>query len=600
VSASKAGAKKRYEVYRELPGEDTYGWFLNCPDDAFRTAALTLNQRIQQFGAESREVRSWAEAQEQVFANCAQGAVTPVPAPADIDPLIRADRTYQIAAAHFYTGDFDAAEAGFSEIAEDASSPWHDIAPYLVARTLIRKATLSGGYRQFDVATMTRAEDQLKRIAEDPQLETVHGAAERLLSYVRIRLHPEERLRELGAAILRPGAGETLRNDLEEYAYLLKRVHDKEPADFTDWHTLAAAAKVGPNSPGYATVAYHRLRLMVDSGREEEARRQLETLLVQQGERLPISSRNLFLALRLRLARDLDEFLKYSVHEIAGSTYYYGEDMESPNYGTSEKDSGPKSRRFSFDPAAAQFLNEQMPLGLLAQVATSGRFPQHIRRDLVQGAWVRAVILGNDGLAQRLLPALGRHVPEVKGALNTYRSATSPEARRFAAAFALLRNPGLRPYVTSGFGRDTPVGKIDSLRENWWCSLAVDARFDVPNYLKFRIVDWSRDWLKGIYPEDDEALPRFLSQGQRSTVGEELRMLRSLGAAPNYLSRQVIEWAKKNPDDPRVPQALHLAVRSTRYGCADADTSKFSKAAFQLLHRHYPKSQWAKKTKYWY
>jgi hypothetical protein len=49
-----------------------------------------------------------------------------------------------------------------------------------------------------------------------------------------------------------------------------------------------------------------------------------------------------------------------------------------------------------------------------------------------------------------------------------------------------------------------------------------------------------------------------------------------------------------------VPEALHLAVKSTRFGCTGADTGKFSKVAFDLLHNRYPKSPWAQKTKYWY
>jgi hypothetical protein len=59
-------------------------------------------------------------------------------------------------------------------------------------------------------------------------------------------------------------------------------------------------------------------------------------------------------------------------------------------------------------------------------------------------------------------------------------------------------------------------------------------------------------------------------------------------------------WAQRTSDDPRVPEALHLAVRATRFGCTDADTGTFSKAAFDLLHQRYPKSSWAQKTKYWY
>jgi hypothetical protein len=44
----------------------------------------------------------------------------------------------------------------------------------------------------------------------------------------------------------------------------------------------------------------------------------------------------------------------------------------------------------------------------------------------------------------------------------------------------------------------------------------------------------------------------------------------------------------------------HLAVRATRYGCTDDETSQWSSKAFQLLRRRYPKSEWAAKTKYHY
>ena len=55
-----------------------------------------------------------------------------------------------------------------------------------------------------------------------------------------------------------------------------------------------------------------------------------------------------------------------------------------------------------------------------------------------------------------------------------------------------------------------------------------------------------------------------------------------------------------NPHDPQVPEALHFAVRSTRYGCNSDDDSKLSHQAFRLLHERYPASKWAKATPFWY
>ena len=92
----------------------------------------------------------------------------------------------------------------------------------------------------------------------------------------------------------------------------------------------------------------------------------------------------------------------------------------------------------------------------------------------------------------------------------------------------------------------------------------------------------------------------FLTDSQRATAEKQYARLTAFGAAPNYISQQVIQWATKNPADPRVPEALHLAVKSTRYGCSDKQTGRWSKAAYDLLHKQYPKSVWAKRTPYWF
>jgi hypothetical protein len=93
--------------------------------------------------------------------------------------------------------------------------------------------------------------------------------------------------------------------------------------------------------------------------------------------------------------------------------------------------------------------------------------------------------------------------------------------------------------------------------------------------------------------------PEFLKPSQ-SLATTQFAALQALGVAPNYLCRIAIEWTEKNPDDPRSPEALHLAVRSTRYGCTDDQTGRWSKAAYDLLHRKYPNTTWARNTKYWF
>jgi hypothetical protein len=49
-----------------------------------------------------------------------------------------------------------------------------------------------------------------------------------------------------------------------------------------------------------------------------------------------------------------------------------------------------------------------------------------------------------------------------------------------------------------------------------------------------------------------------------------------------------------------VPEALHLVVKATRFGCTDDATGRYSRDAFQLLHKKYEDTKWAKITPFWY
>src|ERR1044071_4716593 len=129
-------------VYRSREKPNEYENYLNCQKDAFDTAIATLNERIAKYGADSSATKTWVAAQDQVFSNCGGDSVIPEPLPSDADALLRADRVYQIAAANFYAGNHDEALKGFETIAADNRSPWQRNAVYLIARVLVRKASL--------------------------------------------------------------------------------------------------------------------------------------------------------------------------------------------------------------------------------------------------------------------------------------------------------------------------------------------------------------------------------------------------------------------------------------------------------------------------
>ena len=179
-----------------------------------------------------------------------------------------------------------------------------------------------------------------------------------------------------------------------------------------------------------------------------------------------------------------------------------------------------------------------------------------------------------------------------------YSTAGTREERRFAAVFLMLRHPGLKPYAARGVARKTPLGRIDELRDNWWCSFGAKPEPDTFNY--YNIGAPFPEPLKCVYPGGKVDPPSFLTASERQAAEREWKKLAALPTAPSYLSRAVIDWALRYPSDPRIPYALHLAVKSTRYGCTDATTSEVSKKAFEILHRKYPGSDWAKQTKYYF
>ena len=70
-------------------------------------------------------------------------------------------------------------------------------------------------------------------------------------------------------------------------------------------------------------------------------------------------------------------------------------------------------------------------------------------------------------------------------------------------------------------------------------------------------------------------------------------------AATTSFGPRVIRYAKDNLDDPRVPRTLHRLVFATRYACYTAP-GDISRAAYALLHKNFPNSEWAEKTPYWF
>ena len=350
-----------------------YQTYPNCLPDAFRTAALTLKDRAQRFGEASKDVHEWLAGQDTVFENCGNSLQIPAAVPEDSPQWLKADRQYQIAAAYFYSSQFDQAAQQFDRIAADQNSPWRAIAPYLAARAFIRKATVKQEEADIDPSALQEARERLLKLMNDSRRREIHPAATKMLALVDLKLNPQDRMRQLSTALSGPAPDPNWLQDMIDYKFGWssqpalqnqeqangqKQANPKSPEqrdDLSDWITTfqskdkdsgryavnrwrkdhampwlvaaiarvnageagagevaQAASQIGANSPAYPTVTYHRIRLLMQAAQYRQALALYEQAVPRLEKTLTASSLNMFLDLRTGLAASPQDFFAHA------------------------------------------------------------------------------------------------------------------------------------------------------------------------------------------------------------------------------------------------------------------------------------------------
>lgn len=616
--------------------EATNSFELNCAEDAYRTAVYTLDNRIRRFGLRSTAVRDWTSAQNAVFANCGGLVKTiPPPAAAGLPALIQADRAYQIAAAHFYAANYAEARRRFAEIGRDPNSPWASISRYLVVRTILRTPGLPSS------ALVPEAQ----AILADPKLAAIHSITANLLDRHAVEQDDLTYFHLLGNLLSRRGQGNGLRDSLWNYNQLYDHfLGDADPNPVYDWDRsdkaadpapfaanqlsqwifhlqrstpaspraalalwqwtrslpwlvaalthatpqtaatpglIEAASAVPESSPAYFTIAYHLNRLRIESGDKPAAREAIDRILT--APQLDASSASRFRDLRLLASPSLSDFLQLAVRRPLLITdtedeaqvpvsnlhwdYEWRREISSPH--------SPTQPRLTED--GANLMNRELPQRLFAEAALTTSLPPPVQREFLMAAFTRAALLGLD--AQPLATQLAAIDPKLAVYTQPYLDAATPGDRRFAAAFLLLHQPEAHPYVGAGISRDTAPGRLDSYRDNWWCPL---------------------ETLQPAPAAPPTISPAFLSQPDATEAAAEHRALFKQPSSIDFLGGIVLAHVASQPDDPRLPEALHLVVRGARVSCSGPDSWKTTRAAFRLLHARFAKSSWAKKTQTWW
>jgi hypothetical protein len=534
-----------------------------------------------------------------------------------------ADRAYQTASAYFYATQYDEAAKRFRAIADDAQSPWRPAGRYLAARAMIRAATVpdeSAAPSAIWRERLETAEADLRGVIEDASAAPVHASARGLLEFIAAKLRPADRLREVSQRLaMSASIGE---QDVSDFVWLIRR-SDAAPSDddLTAWvrgmreggeavvarwadtrsapwliaalwkapaqhdqvpSLLSAAAEVPRKSPMYSTVAFLRVRLLMRRGDLAQARSLVATLPTSAGDGVPPDVVNMVRAERFALATTLDELLDSAPRAIVSKS----SDVTDLVAADPAKDTSPV-----FDEDAGITFTLRMPLDRLVEATESARLPARLRRRVAEAAFARAVVLRRPQAGLRVAQVLRTLAPVLRADLDRYRTAATDEARHRAGILLLLRTPGLHAHVVGVEGEPFMNANLSPRRfdhvykDNWWCGFPE-----------------SSATLPELYDNQPIPSPSFLSTEERMALNNELSALRTAGPAERYLTSEALAWARAVPTDLNAAEALAHAIEGWRWSyCGRGDTpSDLPRQAFRTLHRLFPKSQWAARTKYWY
>ena len=625
---------------RTVPGQQ-WESYDNCLNDAFVNAARTLVYRARDHAAEKAELAEWVNGQDAVFSNC--GGNGDMPAPVSKPLWLAQDRTYQIAAAHFYRSEFGPAQEIFQQIAADRNSTIRSLAGFMVGRCLLRQATLSLPDKNDD-ELMRKAAVQFRQVM---QAGGPYGSpAKELLNFVELRVDPGKAAARLGDSITRPDL--RLKQHLIDLSYVgeykwLNYQQDARKSDLVDWiltmqgfpldlhgpalrdqafnhaktrwvetgniawlvaalqtshapddELALAAATVPAASPAWVTIQYGRLQMQPASAATcNEIEKLLNALTARHESPDTI---NLFTILARQKAASLQEFALLAPLEPVLKGDGDG------NYGPPPTASAlqPMMKQATMaglpvnvaatkriDEETARLLNRHLPLNELAPLVLESTWPKQLRFELAMAVWTRAVLLDRPDVARSLTPAMIAGEPGWRSWLAAYDDAATDDERHITGLLALMRFPSVRPYINAGAGREEGFAGYSVYRDNWWCA---DMGGD----------DYSTGHnFSGEYPNPNKppaaALPAFVTSEMDAEAKQEWSKLFIVSDAPEYFGSQALAWVKTHPKDHRNSEVLGFALRAMRNGCNLEKSTALKREVFTTLHTKYAESEWARK-----
>ncbi len=606
--------------------------WVNCLPDSFRAAARTLARLRGQPGVTTAAVRSWVEAQDLVFQNCSAEAnqpLLPMPLPDTAPPALRAERDYQIAAAHFYSGGYPEAARRFAAIAKDPASPWASLGVYLQARAHLRRALVEG-----EADGLATAQTLLEGLARQPVSSFSQVQAERLLGLVLFRRAPAPYLRQVVAELRQSGPNYAVR--LGDYLIALDAMTQYSGPN--DPPQSGPTAKDLPSLRAEDELTDWVLSFQgrLPGGREaqpasstEEKKELIDYLLGRYDKKRAVPWLLAALAWvpadHPRLAELLGEAQKLPKGSPGRdtATYYTLRLLEqSPGAAgartfadrlaaelKARQDDPPSTLRnqlLSWAFARARTLDDAVKYGVRfvlgnvdcsylnadaeGQPPRATAAPQHLSQPLAallakQVPLLRlATLLEHPSLPASVRAQL-RNLLYARGLL---LGESEPTARALAERLEPLLSkdhPQLASPLKALHEAPTPQARHLAIGMLFLQDTAPSAwAITGTNY------SWDSD------AEKDRPEPAVVPAAERAAAAQEQKQLTAFSSPVGVAARFAIEYGTLHPDDPRLPQLLLDINRKSRY----AHDTQWSKKAFLFMHKTYPSHPLTRQVKYWY
>lgn len=365
------------------------------------------------------------------------------------------------------------------------------------------------------------------------------------------------------------------------------------PLDKSNQDLLSAATKCSPQSKAFLTSQFFLIDALIHARRKTEA----DNLLIRAlgTHHIPPSARNLFLCQRLMTSQSVKEFLNSIVQRPVAISDDWDmtqtpNDKDYPNHQSANE-------VIAYTQAAD--LNANLPQKYWLQWCEDTALSPPLRARVILAAWLRSKLLGQEAnLDDRLVAAY----PSLRKEMDNYKNAPDGPEKRFALACLIIENWGMTPYLAPGVSRNLcKINEWDGFYNNFWLPLAPDAKLRTDDLaftesLRYLGATPMRDRLVSY---SAPVLTSLLTSAEKKDLAAE-RLAIWNNHPSRFLGEPILARAKSHPRDPRVPEMLYHLVKLPRWSGRSAIATKYSKAAYLLLHKQYPKSDWAQKAECWY